>query len=459
LRQVRVIFPLTIFPDCYNQLDDYFKAQVQDRLARSTMPPAPRSGGSKYWCFTYNNPANNNTPIEEVLNEHIDRISYYVYQLELSESGTPHLQGYVEFKTRTRMSQVLSMLQCHWEHRRESAEKSARYCKKTESRVEGPWEWGTISNPNPGKRTDLMMVKDAIDAGRNDKSIADEFFGSWVRNRQSFAAYRLLATPIRDFKSQVIVLVGASRIGKSYWAMKNTRGMEGTGFNCSDGSWFDGYNGADDIVMDDFNGWIPFHKLLRLLDRYQQGVQFKGGFINWAPRRIVITSNKPWWEWYDWTKVNGDKTALEMRMDHYFSFPDMRAGCQGIAPTDLLDGISDPYPPPPPPPEPVAPLNPNLPIIDLTDLEVDAEAEFPAVTPPDSPSYARHRLPADSPPEGLDNMSKTRFDAVMAGLQFERPTSESETTDEADAAEVDHHLAIYRRNKRKNPFIDDEAGH
>ena len=65
------------------------------------------------------------------------------------------------------------------------------------------------------------------------------------------------------------------------------------------GQWFDGYEGQEDIIFEEYRGQLPYGMLLTLLDRYECPVQYKGGSIEFAPKRIVITSPMPPREWYD----------------------------------------------------------------------------------------------------------------------------------------------------------------
>lgn len=34
------------------------------------------------------------------------------------------------------------------------------------------------------------------------------------------------------------------------------------------GTWWDGYYQQPNIILDDFNGWIPYDELFKILDRY-----------------------------------------------------------------------------------------------------------------------------------------------------------------------------------------------
>lgn len=57
------------------------------------------------------------------------------------------------------------------------------------------------------------------------------------------------------------------------------------------GTWFDGYDGHDCVLFDDFTGDIKFCYFLQVIDRYLPRVPVKGGFTPWTPKRIYITSN------------------------------------------------------------------------------------------------------------------------------------------------------------------------
>lgn len=122
---------------------------------------------SLYWCFTLNNyVADDETYLRSVIES--DLCTYIVFGRETSESGTPHLQGYIELSTRKRMNQVKTLLghdRFHLEPRRRNsnAVRASSYCKK-----DGNFEeFGTLSTPNrgDGKRTELQQVYTAITEG------------------------------------------------------------------------------------------------------------------------------------------------------------------------------------------------------------------------------------------------------------------------------------------------------
>ncbi len=389
----------------------------------------------KYWIFVKNVAVNDNIISSDLVDKNDDKINYAVWQLERGESGNLHYQGYVEFTSRTRMAGALKAIpNCHWEIRRGTAEEARKYSMKEDTRVEGPWEVGTWENHSRGKRTDLMTVKEELDKGATLAQVAEDHFGLWCRNHKAFSVYRLMKSPPRDFKSQVIVLVGNSRIGKTYWANKNTRDA----YSVWNSKWFDDYSGTGDVIINDFTGWIDYNVLLNMLDAYPCKVEFKSGVVNFAPRRIVITSNFDWWEWYDWTKVKGVKQALELRIDHYEKFSHPPGEQMG---TGWDDHIPNPWP-------------------------IQEVVEEVAATPP-----CAQPSPDDDLIDGyLESIDADDQDEVAARAVVDltceetviAETTESDTGEVLTSAEIRARIGYFnlgkRVRKRKNPFIDDEAG-
>ena len=68
------------------------------------------------------------------------------------------------------------------------------------------------------------------------------------------------------------------------------------------------------VIIDEFYGWLPYCEMLRLLDRYPCQVETKGGSVNFAPKEIIVLSNKPPEEWYDHAKCPWE--PLERRIEN-----------------------------------------------------------------------------------------------------------------------------------------------
>lgn len=124
---------------------------------------------AKKWVFTWNNYNNDDfLNIQNILSE---KSSKYVIGKEIGESGTKHLQGYVEFDKKIRPSRLVSE-KIHWEKAKGSMEDNLKYCTKDNDYVtykmklkrqpkilkhEQLYEWQknivTLANTEPDDRT------------------------------------------------------------------------------------------------------------------------------------------------------------------------------------------------------------------------------------------------------------------------------------------------------------------
>lgn len=125
--------------------------------------------------------------------------------------------------------------------------------------------------------------------------MAEEAPVTYVRYHKGFQALKL-QWDIASCKPEpeVVVYYGATGTGKTYLCQQASPDA----YFVSSYQWYDGYNGTDDVIMDEFNGQVAFERLLRMLDKYRFQVQTKGGHVVWNPRRIFITSHFHPNEWY-----------------------------------------------------------------------------------------------------------------------------------------------------------------
>lgn len=89
-----------------------------------------RCSQSKFWCFTLNN--YNQKDMDQMGHDFDLFQCDAIVGKEVGESGTAHLQGYVEFKTRVRPLERLGnwASKGHWERRKGSKEQNVDYCSK-----------------------------------------------------------------------------------------------------------------------------------------------------------------------------------------------------------------------------------------------------------------------------------------------------------------------------------------
>ena len=89
-------------------------------------PPAP----SKKWTFTLNNYTDEEV---DVFCSNCSKVGQYFFGKEVGESGTPHLQGFVEFFAKKRPLAVfkgLGLDRIHWEKMRGTIDQSIVYYSK-----------------------------------------------------------------------------------------------------------------------------------------------------------------------------------------------------------------------------------------------------------------------------------------------------------------------------------------
>lgn len=112
-------------------------------------------------------------------------------------------------------------------------------------------------------------------------------------------------------EKQVSVYWGATGTGKS------RRAWSEAGFTAfpkdPNTKFWDGYNGHEFVVIDEYRGNIAISNLLRWFDRYPVCVEIKGGATVLKATRIWITSNLHPRDWYA-TLDSATYQALERRL-------------------------------------------------------------------------------------------------------------------------------------------------
>ena len=89
------------------------------------------------WCFTLNNWTQ--LEFEEICSIVPENCKLCFIASEVGESGTPHLQGYIEFKTKKRPKSIFKNNKIHWEAAKGDRESNDEYCggsdKKNSERI------------------------------------------------------------------------------------------------------------------------------------------------------------------------------------------------------------------------------------------------------------------------------------------------------------------------------------
>jgi hypothetical protein len=249
---------------------------------------------SKYYVFTLNNYSDSD--IVQINDSVPSIVGYIAYGKEVAPgTGTPHLQGHLELykKARiTKLKKIPGFEKVHFQVRRGTWEESETYISKEDP---SPFRKGDRQSKGKGCRSDLQSLHEDLKAGKRLSEISNDHFGSSLRYSRGISFWLAHNTEPRKWRSEVIVYWGKSGAGKTRAVHDNATDL----YSHPGGPWFDGYEGQAQAIFDDFTGsCFKLGYLLKLLDRYPMKVPFKGGFVEWRPREIYITSNLNPNEWY-----------------------------------------------------------------------------------------------------------------------------------------------------------------
>ena len=272
---------------------------------------------SRAWCMTINNYS------EDEWNLCIGtEAEFSVFAKEIGECGTPHIQGYIYYKSAKKFKTMKKYFpRAHLKVPDGSPEQNMTY-------IVGPYTKGKKHKPRndeavvrgqcpvQGKRSDLDNVKEVLkETGsmRAVVTVATSFQS--VRMAEMILKYH---EPARREKPKVSWFYGASGSGKTRTA------YEELGEDCytclSTGKWFEGYDGHQNVLVDDFRkDFMPFPDFIKLLDRYAFRVECKGGSRQFRGGNIIITA--PFHPVY-YVPNGEDKEQLLRRIDVIREFGD-----------------------------------------------------------------------------------------------------------------------------------------
>lgn len=261
------------------------------------------------WCFTLNNPTDAEKTALLSFHRIYDKlVQYLVFQEEKGEEEqTPHFQGYMELTSQKRIPYLTKRLHStryHFEMRRGSQAQAIAYCKKEDTRVGEIYEFGTPRVDKRRTSSRLSDVKPMVESLRDGKclrEIADSHSCEYVLYGKGLELlYARLQKPRPLRQPEILIMYGKTGTGKSYLARQlfpNAfffQPRRGTASQV----WWDGYQGEQVIVFDEFRNEIPFQNLLRYLDYYPCRVEVKGSSIELQAFRFVFTTNIDPEEWY-----------------------------------------------------------------------------------------------------------------------------------------------------------------
>lgn len=212
-------------------------------------------------------------------------VEYSCYQREVCpDTQREHWQAYVICSTRKRFATVQKMFPGdHLEKARANSNSCMDYCMKVQTRLWGPYQYGIA--PCAKKQSILEDVK-----MKGAKRVLEEQPTLW-RSLRALQAVEVLFQNGRDTPTKTLLFHGKTGTGKSKIAnligsyLGQLAQVEGTM------QWFDGYSGEDLCLIEEVREIRNISQFLRITDRYAMRVPVKGGYVNWRPSWLILTTN------------------------------------------------------------------------------------------------------------------------------------------------------------------------
>ena len=223
------------------------------------------------FLLTINNPKETDDDFEKYVQE-LEHFKYCIFQREKGhETGTEHFQVFIIFTIAKRFSTIKSYFPtAHIEACKGSNVQCRDYCCKSDTRVSGPYEIGQFVEER--SRTDISNFIELCQLGASDVEIAKLYPSLYLKSldkiskiRQSYVGDEFL-NKLRDV--DVTYIYGLPGTGKTRYIYDNYKFGEFYHTSVYNNSTFDGYNGQDILVLDEFSGKINIELMNRLLDRY-----------------------------------------------------------------------------------------------------------------------------------------------------------------------------------------------
>jgi hypothetical protein len=282
-------------------------------------------------CFTINNPTGEEPEqFKKFYEDEAMKCRYMCWTHENTGpgEGTPHYQGYVEVVDNHRISWYKKNVdpRAHFEKRMGPRVLARDYCdpdsdsynkdnRKGRSTKKPFMTLGEWHEDEPGARSDILEIKRLVDAGATQLECCEAQFGTMSRCYKYTQQYRQLKrqSEVRE-PPMIIWLWGPTGCGKTRTAVNMANGSS-MWFKDPNSKWFDGLDGHDYVIMDDFRaGILSFAYILRLTDRYPIHVEQKGASVIFNPKVIIFTCPESPQDCFDGHAIGEDIDQLLRRI-------------------------------------------------------------------------------------------------------------------------------------------------
>lgn len=224
-------------------------------------------------------------------------IKYLCFQTERApESGRLHLQAYVQFGHPVRMTGVKKCFgsSVHCEVQRGTVHEAIDYCKKPESRVFGPFEFGVPSNMVEGRARDMENALAMARAGASASEIRGAFPNLYRVYRAVDAMVSDVARTRPKVPGVILFIYGPTGCGKTAVVVSACDMLNERLFMKSpDTVWWDLYSGEKVVAVDEFgpeNG-LSYREINSICGDARSAGQIKGSHVPVTAHILILISN------------------------------------------------------------------------------------------------------------------------------------------------------------------------
>lgn len=238
---------------------------------------------SRAYTFTLNN----YTPLEEVEIQGLG-CQYLVYGREVGDKGTPHLQGYIYFKSLKSLAQVSKMIPRAHLEKAITCGPAIQYCKKDGDFFEsGTQPIGAVGKKCTQKER-AERNKQLRDRPLNElveEGIINIKEVRMLKNARMDLAQEGGSIETDDVKGEWIH--GPPGTGKTHTA----HSWNPDAYVKAQNKWWDGYTGQQVVILDDLDTPVLGHYLKIWADKWKSYGEVKGGQVALRYTKFIVTSN------------------------------------------------------------------------------------------------------------------------------------------------------------------------
>lgn len=239
---------------------------------------------SRSFTFTLNNYTESEIKEIKELN-----YVYLIFGYETGENDTPHLQGYIYFKSQVTFNSIKNKIpRAHIEIAKGNSLHNYEYCTKQGNFEEYGERPKTQQEKGTSEKERWQKARKAAELGKFEEIDDDIFLRHYGNIKRIHADNRPKVESLPNTTG--LWIHGPTGSGKTTYVLENYKSLYVKNSN----KWFTGYKDEEAVLLDDLDPDSAKH-LVRYIklwaDHHPFAAETKGGEILIRPKHFIITSN------------------------------------------------------------------------------------------------------------------------------------------------------------------------